>query len=341
MKRWLFAAILVVLAAVVALFLRRGDVPASKAAVSSADRNVSATPQESDAHNTLPNASETSDRDDPAKMRRAIEAGNVPINFWGRVVDQDEMPLPGVRIAYRYSVHHGNDQGVAWIGHETRKGETVSDGDGSFAITNFNGHDLTIESFSKPGYVYRKRYSLAYKFGGNMPSMRFEPRRDKPVRFAMADERILEPLVHVRGDLQVSGDGAVGRWNLWSGEPDDDGELAVSLRRESAVLDRTERLSAWSGDLQVVGGEIMEAAWGEDVHRAPETGYSATVVYPREDPKEGVGVRSFYLRTRNGNYGRIQVELYPDDDGSIARCSISGDMNPRPGSRNLEPTEEE
>lgn len=339
MKRWWFAASPVILAAVVALLLRRGEAPAFKATVNSADRSVSATPSASDAPIVLSNENEMSDRDDPAKVRRAIEAGNVPINFWGRVVDQDDMPLPGVRIAYRYSVHHGNDQGVAWIEHETRKGEVVSDNGGSFAITNIKGHDLTIESLSKLGHVYRKKHNLSYNFGGNMPETRFESRPDKPVRFVMTNERIWEELNHKRGYIKLNGDGTPGPWNLWDGEADPSGELVVTFRREPAVLNLPDRLSTWSADLHVVGGEIMEAAWGEDVHRAPEAGYSATVPYPKEDQKEGVGVRSFYLRTRNGNYGRIQVELYPGDNGPTARCFVTSDMNPRPGSRNLESME--
>lgn len=285
--------------------------------------------------------SEVSDRTDPQDVRRLIEANNVPINFWGEIVDQDGRPLPGVRITYKYSIHHGNDLGVAWIEYEAQKGETVSDSEGSFAITDLKGHDLTIESLTKPGYLYRKRWQLAYVFGGNMPSRKFMPRRDKPVRIIMIQVSATEPLIHNEGGLNVSGDGTDWRWNLWSGEPDDKGELAVVLRRKPAVVERLGQVVDWSADLHVIGGGIVEALWEEEIHRAPESGYSATVPYPKNPPREGVGHSSFYLRTADGKYGRIQVELYPGDDGPTVRCFITSDMNPRPDSRNLEPTEEE
>lgn len=284
---------------------------------------------------------EASNRPDALAIRRAIEARNVAINFWGKVVDQDGVPLPDVRVAYAYSIYHGNDLGVAWIDHEERKGETTSDSGGLFAITDLKGHDLTIESLSKPGYVRRERGQLTYDFGGDATQRRFESLRENPVRVTMIQKSATESLIHVKGGLEVRGDGTPGRWSLWQGEPDPDGELVVTLRREPTVPRLGERLVTWSADLQVVGGEIMEVPWEEEVHRAPESGYSATVQYPRESQKEGVPHRSFYLRTADGKYGRIQVQLYPYDDGPTARCFITADMNPRPGSRNLEPTEEE
>lgn len=284
---------------------------------------------------------EMSDRDDPAKVRRVIESGNVPIKFWGRVVDQDGVPLSGVRIAYMYSIHHGNDQGVAWIEHEMRKGETRSDSDGSFSITDLTGHDLTIESVTKTDYVYRKRSSLTYKYGGNMPESRFAPQRDNPVCIVMIHKDALESLIHMRGSLDVLGDGAAERWNLWSGEADASGELAITFKADPGVSASPAQLVSWSADLSVVGGGITEAPWGEGAYRAPESGYSATVAYPRRDQKQGVPRRGFYLQTADGKYGRLEVELSPSHDGRTARCFITSDMNPRPGSRNLESTEDE
>lgn len=282
---------------------------------------------------------EMSDRDDPAKVRRVMESGNVPIKFWGRVVDQDGVPLSGVRIAYMYSIFHGNDQGVAWVEHEARRGETTSDSGGSFAITDLTGHDLTIESVTKTGFVYRQRSSLTYNYGGNMPGSRFNPQRHNPVDMVMIHKDALESLIHMRGSLDVSGDGTAERWNLWSGEADSSGELAITFKADPGVSASPAQLVNWSADLSVVGGGITEAPWGEGAYRAPESGYSATVAYPRRDQKQGVPRRGFYLQTADGKYGRLEVELSPSHDGRTARCFITSDMNPRPGSRNLESVE--
>jgi hypothetical protein len=282
---------------------------------------------------------ELSDREDRAKMiRRLIDAANVPIAFWGKVTDQDGVPVEGVKIAYTCLILHGNDFGISWE-PKMRRGQAVTDAAGSFAITGLRGNPLGLDSFGKLGYVYRGRPNHSFDFGGNTPERKFVSQRDKPVSFVMLNERVLEPLIQLEGSLRVSGDGTVGRWSLWSGEPDDDGELAVSLRRVPAVLRFPEFPSTWTAEVQIVGGEIMEAAWEEEFHRAPESGYSATVPYSKEPEKQGIIGCAYYLRTRNGNYGRIQVSLYPGDDGPSARCFITSDMNPRPGSHNLESVE--
>lgn len=285
--------------------------------------------------------SEVSDRDDPAKIRSAIEAHNVPLNFLGKIIDQDGVALPEVRILYSYSIYHGNDQGVAWIDFEAKKGETASDGDGLFAITDLKGHDLTIDSVTKPGYLHRERWQLSYNFYGEMPEFRFEPQRGKPVRITMIRTTATESLVNTRGEFDVSGDGSPGHWNLWSGEADQTGELTITYKADMAVPANPAQLFNWSADLEVVGGGISEAPWEEEVHRAPESGYLATVVYPKVNQKAGVPHRSFYLRTADGKYGRIEVELSTSHDGRTARCYIICDMNPRTGSRNLEPSEGE
>ena len=281
-------------------------------------------------------ADEVSDREDRAKMiRRIIEAANVPIEFWGKVTDQDGVPLEGVKIAYTGLIIWGNDVGVAWTPKE-HKGQAVTDAAGSFAINGFKSNSLGLDSFSKPGYVYRGRANNEYDFADDTPAHKFVPRRDSPVCFAMVNERTLEPLIQLKGSLRVSGDGVPAHWNLWEGEPDPDGEFMVAFRCEPAVLTTPRGPVPWAADIQIVGGEIIQAAWAEEFHRAPESGYSAIIPYSKEPAKQGIIGCAYYLRTRNGNYGRITVELRPGYDGSGARCFITSDMNPHPGSRNLE-----
>ena len=115
----------------------------------------------------------------------------------------------------------------------------------------------------------------------------------------------------------------------------------VILRREPAVLQRPGQTAIWSADLQIIGGGIIEAPLDEDVRRAPESGYVPTIAYPKVEQKKGVPYRSFYVKTTDGRFGRLQVQLDAHSQGETARCSITGDMNPRPGSRNLEPLEDE
>jgi hypothetical protein len=282
-----------------------------------------------------------SDRQDPLKIFEAIEGTNVTINFWGKVVDQDSHALGAVTIKYGYLIEHGNMLGVAWSDEEQRTGEVVTDGDGLFSIQGLKGHYLTIESIARPGYLYREKRALIYNFYGSTSSGKFVPDEHRPIVLTMVEKVRMEPLVHVKGSLRVRGDGTPQRWSLWQGELDPNGEFAVTLRRDPLVLERPGQAATWSADLQIIGGGVIEAPPDEEVRRAPESGYVETVAYPKLEQKEGVPYRSFYVKTADGKFGRIQVELDPYSQGETARCAIEGDMNPRPGSRNLEPAEED
>lgn len=312
---------------------------AETAVVKVADRSASVSPAASVSAMQIQNETGRSDRDDVEGVRRVIEAANVAIAFWGRISDENGDPIPNVNVAYTYSIDHGNERGSAWIDEEERDGVVTSDLAGIFVIQGLTGHYLTLESFAKPNYIYRKRFSLTYNFYGDAPSGRFVSRPERPVHFAMIRTTATEPLVQVKGRVEVRGDGTAERWNLWSGEADPNGELAVVFRADPGVSANPAQILNWSADLEVVGGGITEAPWEEDVRRAPESGYSRSVAYPKVDQKQGVPHRSFYLRTADGKYGRIQVELSTSHDGRTARCLIRGDMNPRPGSRNLESVE--
>jgi hypothetical protein len=281
-----------------------------------------------------------SDRTDPLKIFEAIEATNVSITFWGKVVDQDGLPVSGVTVRYDYTVEHGNLSGVAWSNQEERTGETVSGPDGVFSVLGLKAHNLGILSVKHPDYQYRGKEALSFDYYGSTASGKFVSDRRKPVIFTIVQKQRLEPLIHTKGRLSVPGDGTPERWNLWSGETDPSGELALIFRADPGVSATPAQLVNWSAELKVAEGGITEAPWDEDVRRAPESGYSASVVYPKVNQKQGVPHRSFYLRTADGKYGRIQVEISTSHDGRTARCFITADMNPRPGSRNLEPSEE-
>jgi hypothetical protein len=284
---------------------------------------------------------EISDRADPQKLFEAVEATNVPINLWGRVIDEDARPVGGVVIDYDYSIEHGNLQGVAWSDQEVRAGQAITDQGGLFSVRGLHGHILEILAVKHPDYQYRSKGAVGFDFYGNTASGKFVPDQHRPVAFTMVHKKSLEPLSHFEGTLHVPGDASPQRWNLWQGESDPKGELMVTLRREPAVLQRPGQAAIWSAELRIVGGGITEAPWDEDVRRAPETGYLESVLYPDREQRQGVPFRSFYIKSADGRFGRLQIELDARGEGSTAPCYITVDMNPRPGSRNLEPTEDE
>jgi hypothetical protein len=268
-----------------------------------------------------------------------IEAGNAPINFWGKVVDQDEHPIVDVTINYSYLTEHGNLLGVAWSASKVHKGTATTNGEGLFVIQGLQGSGLSIESLQKEGYQYNPDTARTYDYHGSSAKGKFTPDPSNPILFVMVSKTTTEPLVSYGGNfgktIRVPGNGTPTRWNLWKGQPDANGELQITFTREPAVLARVGPPATWSAKIEVIGGGISEAQPDEAMHRAPEEGYTSIMDYPKLEQKRGLSARSFYLKTADGKYGRLQLELYPGDQGPTARCLIKVFMNPS-GSRNLE-----
>jgi hypothetical protein len=271
---------------------------------------------------------------------QAIEGTNVPIKLFGKVVDQNEQPIAGVSVRYSYSTEQGNMLGVAWAKQIIHKGEAATDAAGMFTVSGMKGHALTIEILAKEGYEYKSRGANVYNFYGDTLSGKFTPESKSPVIFVMVSKATAEPLVSYGGSfgktMRLPGDGTPVRWSLWNGRTDPTGELQLTLKRDPAVLARVGQPVTWSAKVEVIGGGIVEAMPNNPIYRAPEEGYAQAIDYPKAEQMRGVPARSFYIRTAEGKYGRVELDLYADDEGATARCLIKASMNPS-GSRNLEP----
>jgi hypothetical protein len=294
------------------------------------------------------NTTATPDRDEGKRLQqeesdnaivRAIEQTNVPINFWGRVVDQDQQPIGGARVQYSYSTEHSNGLTVAWGQQKIHKNEITTDAAGMFTVSGFKGHTLTVESLVKEGYDYASRGVRVYNYYGNSPSGRFTPEPTNPVVFVMMHKAAGEQLISYGGDfgktMRLPGNGTPTRWSLWKGRADPNGELQLTFKREPSFLERVGQPVTWSAQVGLVGGGIVQASPDESFYRAPEDGYVLELDYPKVEQKRGIPARSFYIKTADGKYGRIEVHLYADDEGPTARCLIKAVMNPS-GSRVLE-----
>ena len=272
-------------------------------------------------------------------MAQAIERTNVPISFWGKVVDQGQEPIGGARVRYNYSTEHSNAPGVAWGQQKIHKNETITDATGIFAVSGIRGRTLTIESLEKEGYNYVSKEAQVYNYYGNSPSGKFVPESSHPVVFVMMNKAASEQLVSYGGNfgktVRLPGNGTPIRWNLWKGQPDPEGQLQVTFKRDPTVLARVGQPVAWSAKVEIIGGGIAEAPPDEPLYQAPESGYVSELDYPKVEQKRGIPTRSFYIKTGEGKYGRIELHLYADDEGPTARCLIKTIMNPS-GSRVLE-----
>jgi hypothetical protein len=108
---------------------------------------------------------------------QAVEKSNVPINFWGKVLDQEARPIGGVSVQYSYSAEHANTPGTAWGEQKIHKSEVATDIAGKFTVNGIKGPALTVEALTKEGYAYRSRGAKVYNYYGDVSSGKFTPDR--------------------------------------------------------------------------------------------------------------------------------------------------------------------
>jgi hypothetical protein len=276
----------------------------------------------------------TTNREDLVKS--ALEQKNVPINFYGKIIDQESNGLPGVHIVAHVRQWHLDATADSW-GNKFPKFELTTDSDGRFMLENAAGDSLTIESVTKDGYRLSVKTEKTYGYGET--SEPHHPDPNNPIIFKMWKESgIKEPLItgsHVFGmdsskiytlDL-VQGQKIAGEAN---------GDLRVSITRPSEINSKDRY--PWSYSIQAVNGGLIESE-DEFMYFAPESGYEPTFIrqYEPADADWNFDIpKQFFIRTRNGQvYGRAQVVIHSVYNVHSA-IEISYAINPA-GSRNLEP----
>lgn len=336
--RWkLILAAVGLLVIIVALWLvRRSETPGASKPQDTAEIRATpnpAPPQEPQQAAVTPAATPPPNLDRAAKIDRAVQTANVPIKFWGKVVEPGGESISGVNIEFGVKQVYSPWFGAA---SETEKKRTVqTGGDGMFSISGDSGLTLNIRSVTKPGYRLSTKAQTSFAYTAS-PYLH-APRQDAPVTFVMLREDAKEALVRKMGKLYVPCDGTAATYNLLTGKEDSAGQLKITFRREPVHVQPGQRFS-WSATLEVPGGGIMEIPESA-AYIAPEDGWLESLVFEKDaqDAQWQSGfARSVYVRTADTKYGRVNVRLTGDFEPPPTACALEVFMNPS-GSRILEP----
>jgi hypothetical protein len=248
----------------------------------------------------------------------------MPINFFGKVVDQDRRPVAGANIEFNWN--DLSNEGTSY-------GKAVSDTQGMFALTKRNGKCLQV-TVKKDGYYTPKQAHLrGFEYADFSQADYYKPDPDKPVIFQLRKKGAGEPLVMGRASIHVPADGTPVRVDLLNkGRLSPDGQLEIS------ALTNTEkyppRIFDWRAMIAVRGGGLLEHN-DEFPFTAPEAGYApeATFDFPAEAAGwKRVVHKSYYMTFGSPpKYGRIEIDL----NGGSQVVHIRYWINPS-GSRNLE-----
>jgi hypothetical protein len=257
------------------------------------------------------------------------QSGNVPITFYGKVLDQESNAVPRAKVNIAVSIVD-----IASWGGELKQAALETDQNGTFTVTGFIANSLNISSIKKDGYELSKKAVRSYRYA---ISDHFHPEPDHPVIFRMWKSAGKEQLVGSAWHGKIAGDGATNRFELNTGKANPNGNLQIICARVPAK-------SALHGhghfdytvEIGVVGGAIQPTD-DEFTYRAPENRYVPAFSIERKADNvqwQPNFNQEFYIKTADGRYGRLHVDWEawrPPPNHLEWDCSI----NPS-GSRNLE-----
>jgi len=260
------------------------------------------------------------------------KTGNVPITFYGKVIDQSNQPVVGAKVdGY---VVTGYLKAPREIGQKVNVVSLVSDSEGKFALENTNGMSIQISSIDKEGYkLSPKQVKTSYLYNPGV----FHPDINNPVIFKMWKKSGEEPLASAEWHGNIVPDGNAITFNLSDGKRVKDGDLQISCTRVPLnIVPVRHKKYDYSLRVEIVGGGIMPTE-DEFTFLAPESGYlpNITLGAKADDPKWKGNVRQeFYIKTANGNFGRLLIDWYGDLT-SPTHLEWDSSINPSV-SRNLE-----
>ena len=250
-----------------------------------------------------------------------------PIQFYGKVVDQDTNPVSEAEIDFSC-----ND--LSQTGTSNYK--SVSDNQGNFFIQGITGKLLTV-SVSKTGYYSSKNDNDSFYYAGQ--NVNFVPDSFNPVIFHLRKKGEGESLIvadypgmaHI---AQLHHDGTPVELDLLTGKQvaAGSGQLKLELWRDVSVPNA--RVYDWKLQLSASGGGLLGTDEEFDF-QAPQSGYQPSIVIDMPATNENwlPEISSkYYIQLANGDYGRIDFYLLPRNGVFTVRSAI----NPS-GSRNLEP----
>lgn len=252
-----------------------------------------------------------------------------PIEFYGKVVDQDGMPVAGATADVIWTDMSANGSSQM---------EATSGTAGLFSITGIHGKHMTVQ-VNKEGY-YRQLTDAksAFEYAGFWEPSYHIPDKEKPVIFRLRKKGEAAALVRYGPTLfGVKPDGTRAVFDLASGRKNS-GRGDVSIRITKGAKSANKQFD-WEVTLEAVGsGAGLLESQEEFMTAAPDAGYQPSWKF-RQKAGEGKYQpemqAKFFVKTAGGQFARIEVRVLPDYNDTAAVDLVSY-LNPKPGDRNLE-----
>jgi hypothetical protein len=264
---------------------------------------------------------------------------NIPVEFYGRFIDQNSNPIVGVKI----NVTVRQQYAVSAIERSSISKEiplgTTSEQDGWFAIRGVKGDSLHIDSIQKDGYLLSPKIEKTYEYVSSIEPFHSDPQH--PVIIKMWKELPVKEQLITGSHVFGIDSGKAYTLDLIQGRKfagESAGDLRVRITRP--VSAKPGDKYPWSVSIEAINGGLIEAPPDDEfMYLAPASGYEPKFeveLNPNDaDWKKDIN-RWFFVCSRNTQvHGRIQVTVYAIYNVHSA-VEVNYAINPN-GSRNLEP----
>lgn len=267
-------------------------------------------------------------------IRAAMNFANQPVRFYGQVIDQNDAPLPGVKVTL--SVRRTIEVLPGLLHDNSDQFDVVTDTAGRFQLTDAKGALLGVKTLEKAGYessAHSQRYFWYYE----NEDKKYRPDANAPEVFRMWKLAGAETLMHKGIGTRIPYDGRSVNFDLQAErEVPSGGDIRVTLTRTPLQIKRGQDKYEWTATIEAVNGGVFVSN-DEFMYRAPESGYESKLVISvsAQDPKWSADKEvSFYLKSRGG-YARVHAKFMTDSEKPSTGFDIEAFINPT-GSRNLE-----
>ena len=266
-----------------------------------------------------------------------------PINFYGKVVDENDQPVAGATAHFVWDGGVTNNIPRPFTDAGKVSADAVTDSAGLFSLTNVMGTELDV-SIGKAGYYSSRtnRGTQYFKYSKmNLDSVYgigdyFKPDSNHPVIYYLHKKgqgvKLITSDNGTRPDLaiRVPKDGTPGRVDFPQNQIGATGQLEISQNKPP-----WQGATNWSFSLSIPDGGLIENQ-DEFQFQAPDTGYQPKIEYnfAKSEPDWTTHVtKQFYIAFgQPRKYGWLRFE----SDISQETVFVTYVINPT-GSQNLEP----
>ncbi len=280
-------------------------------------------------------------KDKGEQMKELIKAADVPINFYGKVIDQNGKSVEDAQVIVH--LRHFDPNVALWL-MATKEIILKTKNNGNFDVINEKGSHLFVDKVEKKGYefTYDSNTKRGFEYSADLEKDRFKPDPANPVIFKMRKKEspafvipgqfslnLGKEIIEKELDLVKRSLTEVGKLGTRKWAKDEHADLRIKVQQSKDQSNYTVTFTTPDSQSGITEKDGL-------FYVAPTEGYEATKIITIPIPTKMK--KYLYVKSRQGGaYARLDTEINADKEG--VHIAIKSWTNPN-GSTNVDFDEE-